>query len=217
MPYMHNIYTSDIAIARNATHITLEHHLLPTLALPYSIEWRDDGPHCTLNGDAHERLHAWIDAHGVQGFSPEFTDAITGAAEALALEQQTEFLSLFDDDSLAKAVIAQCGGWGEFPDMAESVASHGADGGYSGWIYFDDTCEFFRANREAIRTLVERSAEGLGEEPLAMVANFNCLRDCTTWEVANAFADRGEECDSIQNALAWFALEEVSRAYVYSL
>lgn len=63
---------------------------------------------------------------------------------------------------------------------------------------------------------VESLANDLGEDTLAMVGGFNCLKGygLTSHEIAVAlYQSRGDCCEQIQNALAWFALEEVARNY----
>jgi hypothetical protein len=116
--------------------------------------------------------------------------------------------------ALTRAVIEQIGD----RDSLADVVRHGAAGGFCGFTYYTDTLKFFRDNREEIKKLVEQTAKGLGESSFAMVKNFNCLRDCgvTVMEVATVlFGGFGEidECNEqqIENALAWFALEEIAR------
>ena len=81
------------------------------------------------------------------------------------------------------------------------VASHGADTGWNGFIYTQECAEFYEANKEDIWELLRESAEDEGIHPLAMVAQFGRGGMATDH---NGFA----------NLLAWFALEEVARAFV---
>ena len=118
-------------------------------------------------------------------------------------------------DSLIRAVVRQSGGWSDFKDKAPDVASHGAAGGYGGWTYYTDTTAFARRNRADTVTLCERMADDMGESgPVAFVRGFRCLTDATESEVASTLYGKGDEDTIVSNALAWFALEEVARAYV---
>lgn len=112
---------------------------------------------------------------------------------------------------LINAVIRQLGG----RDSLRDVANHGADAGYPGFTYKADTVAFFRRHRATINALVERMADDLGELAIDMVRGFRCLgNDYTQAEIARAmYGNGGESCDTTQNALAWFALEEVARAF----
>jgi hypothetical protein len=118
--------------------------------------------------------------------------------------------------SLIRAVSRQMGSWEYFTESAEDIQNHGADGGWNGFIWYDDTKKLYRRNRKAILQLAEQMADDLGEDLLSMVASFNCLKcyKLTQNEVAQAlYLSKGEWVDSVQNAMAWFALEETARSY----
>jgi hypothetical protein len=127
------------------------------------------------------------------------------------------------DKKLIKAVEEQLGSEGEeLKADYENVANHGADGGFSGFIYFTETFEFYRKNQKAIVAEVEALAQDLGEEPVNMVRYFNCLShdtkdrkresDYTTAEVAlTLYGTPKQHNQYVANALVWFALEEVAR------
>jgi hypothetical protein len=118
-------------------------------------------------------------------------------------------------ESLIRATVRQCGGWENFTGRAPDVVNHGADGGFSGFIYYKETVAFARRNRAAIVKLCEDMAEGIGEPgPIALVRGFRCLSDSIEAEVAASLYGRGDGDTQVSNALAWFALEEVSRAFV---
>ena len=76
---------------------------------------------------------------------------------------------------------------------------------------------FFRRNRQSILEMAEQMADDVGYPGmLAMIASFGCLKDCkfSQDEIAKAlYTSKGEHTDGIQNAMAWFALEEVARSY----
>ena len=116
---------------------------------------------------------------------------------------------------LTRAVLKQIGGNRE---TLADVARHGAAGGFCGFTYYKDTSAFYRKNREEIKKLVKMTAKDCGEGIFSMVSNFAYLRDWKVTEdqvAAVLFGKFGEidEEDEIQieNALAWFALEEIAR------
>jgi hypothetical protein len=118
------------------------------------------------------------------------------------------------DKNLVKAVVEQldCDD-GELRNTLKDVTEHGADAGFSGFIYYNETCDFYKRNQKAIADEVEELAQGLGEDPTEMVKGFNCLRGqgYTTKEVAlTLYGTPSQHNDIIANALAWFALEEVA-------
>lgn len=106
-------------------------------------------------------------------------------------------------------------------EQLEDVARHGADAGWSGFTYYNETCAFYKAHKADILELAKQSADEFGKDMLAMIGDFNCLSsgsypnrkpDYTATEIGEAlFSGRGECADLIRNAMAWFALEEVAR------
>ena len=60
------------------------------------------------------------------------------------------------DPKLIRAVVNQFGGWESFKESAEDVTNHGIDGGYGGFVYYNETCAFFKRNRGAIMELAEK-------------------------------------------------------------
>lgn len=118
--------------------------------------------------------------------------------------------------ALIRAVVKQCGGFDSFKELSHDVCNHGADGGFRGFIYYTETCEFFRLNREHIKLALCNMADDLGESMIDMVRGFNCLGkdDYSVDDVAlTLFADKRHENTQVANACAWFALEEVARSY----
>ncbi len=108
---------------------------------------------------------------------------------------------------LQRAVVRQLGGIESLPD----VARHGAAGGYGGFLYYADTVAFFRRNRKEILALAEETADSLGESLLPMLCGFQCFKGLSDLEIARGIDGRGDEATTVQNGLAWFALEEVAR------
>ncbi len=121
--------------------------------------------------------------------------------------------------ALIRAVVRQIGGWSEFQEHAPDVVNHGAAAGFSGFIYYAETCRFTARNRRAIADLAEAMAADLGEpSAVALVSGFNCIRGngITEGEISRALYGRPRPDDdsTAENALAWFALEEVCRSFV---
>lgn len=123
---------------------------------------------------------------------------------------------------LAGAVLRQLGGTGqEQIDTAMDAGRHGADAGWPGFTYYRDTCAFTKAHRKEIALAVEEMANELGTSAIEMVRGFRCLDREAIKERHVAVALFGgragskedQDCvDLVENALAWFALEEVGRA-----
>lgn len=96
----------------------------------------------------------------------------------------------------------------------EDVARHSADAGWNGFTYYSDTLAFYKAHKADILALAEQSASELGEDMLAMIAGFGCLREykLSPSAVGEAiYSGRGEDAAIVRNAMAWFALEETAR------
>jgi len=116
-----------------------------------------------------------------------------------------------DYSVLINAVINRVG-----LDSVEDVNRHGIDGGFSGFIYYEETHEFAMRHRKLIKQLLYKTAESLGENVLTLVKHFGVF--------GNDKMDREEEGDlfsylgngrpepgRITNIMAWFAAEEVCR------
>jgi hypothetical protein len=121
-------------------------------------------------------------------------------------------------EKLVRAVVRQMGGWQTFKESASDVTNCGAAGGVSGFICYSETCKFTTQNRVAIAQMAEEQAEDFGMSgAVEMVKGFNCLKDTKTTEgeIARALYGKTRKDDdtSAENALAWYALEEVCRAY----
>jgi len=122
------------------------------------------------------------------------------------------------NESLKRAVLEQLGM--DPDDLTEEdhgtlqdICNHGIDGGFTGFIYYADTCEFYDDNKQDIIALCREFADEFGQGISELIASFNCL-DLTVAEV-DAFLICGddENEEQIKNALAWFAAEEVARLY----
>ena len=96
---------------------------------------------------------------------------------------------------------------------------HGADSGFSGFIYYHETIAFFMANRKDIVKHMEQTAAELGTDIITMVQNFGVFRNSdkpTPSEVGRALWDSSQndpDLTTLYNVFAWYALEEVSNTW----
>lgn len=118
------------------------------------------------------------------------------------------------NSNLIRAVIRQSGGWSDFQEKARNISNHGISGGFSGWIYYTETCAFYAKNQSLIVELVESQSDEYGYRSAQdMVNGFRSL-DATLSEIAYTLYCKNRPHDiQVANALAWFAAEEVARAY----
>ena len=100
-----------------------------------------------------------------------------------------------------------------------NCAEHGADIGISGFIYYNETILFYKKNRAAIASHIERTAAEFGMDIFSMVQNFGVFRNSdkpTPTEIGKALWDKSKtypELTDLYNVFAWYALEEVSRTW----
>lgn len=80
----------------------------------------------------------------------------------------------------------------------KEAGEHGADSGWSGFTYYEDTTKFYNKHHDLIWELVSEEADDQGVTPMALIASF-------------AQADSITNDSTFKNLLAWFALEEVGR------
>jgi hypothetical protein len=120
---------------------------------------------------------------------------------------------------LIRAVVKNMHGWDYFTQECSDVVEHGAACGFGNFIYYTDTIAFTTKNRKAIAELAAQQAADFGDSSeIEMILGFNCLQhdDLTSSDIARALYGRLTDEDKktiICNALAWYALEEVARAY----
>lgn len=112
---------------------------------------------------------------------------------------------------LIRSTIRQIGD----KDSLKDVYNHGADAGYCGFTYYSDTVSFYKRNKSDILELLKEQAENCGYyNVIAMVKSFNCLNDVNEDEIGKTLFGTEKQWDTnIANALAWYALEEVARAF----
>jgi hypothetical protein len=119
------------------------------------------------------------------------------------------------DAGLIRAVVRQSGGWLSFQEMAPDIVNHGINGGFGGWIYYTETCDFYAKNQSSIVELVEyKSDEHDYKSAQDMVKCFSFI-DATLSEIGKTlYGNKRQHDTTIANVLAWFAVEEVARAFV---
>jgi hypothetical protein len=107
----------------------------------------------------------------------------------------------------------------ELSGIFKDCSEHGADSGFSGFIYYSDTIKFFRKHRPDIINHMEQTAAELGTDIISMVQNFGVFRYSdkpTPSEVGKALWDKSKcysVLTSLYNVFTWYALEEVSRTW----
>lgn len=122
--------------------------------------------------------------------------------------------------ALVRAVVRQLGGWKSFKESAPDIVRGGIDGGFSGFIYNRDTEAFAKRHRRHIAAMASAQADDFGTGVFEMIRGFGCFRNYSTKptdeEIGMAlYAGREPENSApVLNALAWYAGEEVARAYV---
>jgi len=100
-----------------------------------------------------------------------------------------------------------------------NCAEHGANMGISGFIYYSETIPFFQKNRAGIAISLALSAAEIGTDLISMVQEFGVFHNKdkpTPSEVGKALWDKSKtypELTDLYNVFAWYALEEVSRAW----
>lgn len=102
-------------------------------------------------------------------------------------------------ERLVFSVNEQMGG--NLPEYADDIVNHGISGGFGGFIYYDETGEFYQKNKEDIWELAIDQADQLGENALSMIASFNGAKNV-------------EGSDQFENLMAWYAAEESARFVV---
>lgn len=126
-----------------------------------------------------------------------------------------------DKKKLINAVLSQLGiDKSEAPEETyiRDINSHGIGGGFTGFIYYSDTTAFYRKHRKDINDWVTSMADDLGEDAVSMICNFGCIKDNSAENknlVGRCIYDGrlNDDTKFIENALAWFAAEEVCRLF----
>ena len=100
-----------------------------------------------------------------------------------------------------------------------NCTEHGANIGFSGFIYYSETIAFFRANRQDIVNHLENMSAELGTDIISMVQSFGVFRHSekpTSAEVGKALwgsTHHRYDLTSLYNVFAWYAFEEIARTW----
>lgn len=119
------------------------------------------------------------------------------------------------DAELIHAVIRQSGGWLSFQERALDISKHGISGGFSGWIYYTETCDFYAKNQNLIVDLAEQQSGEYGYQSAGdMVKSWRSC-DAKLSEIGHTlYGNKRQHDTQVANALAWYAAEEVAQAFV---
>lgn len=120
---------------------------------------------------------------------------------------------------LVRAVIKQLGYSTKKSDREEllstlrDAARHGAAGGFGGFTYYTDTCKFYQRNKKDILARLKEQASDFGHKSVTeMVKSFSSCADADEDEIGRALFGRPKHDETtVENCLAWYALEEVAR------
>ena len=118
--------------------------------------------------------------------------------------------------NLKEAVLTQLG-FDDLDDIdtgtLQDICNHGADSGFVGFTYYDDTVEFFNNNKSDIISMAKEQADEFGVDYIEMIKSFNCISDDIDVAAGLYEADHDDET-TVKNAMSWFALEEIARLMV---
>ena len=137
--------------------------------------------------------------------------------ESLTIKQAAAEINV--SERMLSDISRRVGSWKEYRDgIAQEINDHGADCGFSGFVYYYETSAFFRDHSDEIMVMLRDLASDVGQTPAEMVAGFNCLSGVVDRDTVAAVLAFGRANDDdravVQNALAWFALETVSARLV---
>ena len=167
----------------------------------------------------------WIDFNYPVSDNQDNISNISNSKESKAMKNQKPKMSNFlksanINPKLASAVIRQFGGWENFKEKAHDVANHGIEGGYCGFIYYEDTVSFTKKHKKLIIENITHFADEIGESFTKVIVGFNCLKNTGIAENDVIMALMSpRSCDDfvlqqVYNALAWYAGETVAQEYV---
>ncbi len=176
-----------------------------------------------FTGATKADCQSWIDFN--YPVSDNRDNTFSDHKESKAMKNQKPKISDFlkaanTNPKLSSAVIRQFGGWGTFQEKAPDVSNHGIDGGFCGFIYYNETNVFTKKHKKLIIENVKQLADDVGESFTKVIADFNCLKNTgiTDDDVITALM-YPRSCDEytvtqVYNALAWYAGETVAHEYV---
>lgn len=119
---------------------------------------------------------------------------------------------------LQKAVIEQMGydvkkDKDDYMEIFRNLRN--ASDGYSGFIYYSDTINFYKKNKKLIIEHLKQLSQDLGQNFLDTIKGFNCFRDSDITiddigEIIYGNNTKNSYYTDVANALSWYALEETA-------
>ena len=128
-------------------------------------------------------------------------------------------------NQLEKAVVKQLGlsytDVEEFRGTMENIRNNGIDGGFHGFIYYEDTAQFATENLDEIMDLVKDYASIFSDDgAYSLIADLvfkDDIEDKNADDVVEAIRDtKSDDHLYVMNWLAWFAAENVANSYDYA-
>ena len=111
---------------------------------------------------------------------------------------------------LVRSVVRQLGG----KEYLEDIAHYGASVGFPGFTWYTDTVAFYKRNRKEILALLKEYSADFGvKSAVEVVCTFKGLEKEQESICRCLYGRVIEEDSCVANALAWFAAEEVARAF----
>jgi len=102
-------------------------------------------------------------------------------------------------------------------NLEELNSVRSANDGYSGFVYYSDTCKLFHENKEIIVGYLKENYDYMDyDSVIAMVSDFNSIKDdYDEDEIAITLYSQREddEVEGVADCLAKFVLEEVAFAF----
>jgi len=121
-------------------------------------------------------------------------------------------------EKLIRSTVRQLGGIILARQQLNDISLHGADKGYTGFIYHCDTVAFFNRNKKDIMYLIKQDADDMGYDLSDMLLSFGCLKHEEKEDVLEFLYNTSERSNqkyiAIKNCLAWYTVERI--AFVYS-
>ena len=112
---------------------------------------------------------------------------------------------------LKRAVMRQFGDSESFYASVADIANHGASGGVSGFIYYSDTVNFTKRNKNKIMHSLTDLSNDIGESIVSVLSRWQCLKGMSQRDIMDGlYNSKSDNKTTVYNALAWYALEDVA-------
>ena len=103
----------------------------------------------------------------------------------------------------------------EVAQTLKDISNYGIDGGYTGFIYYYETCKFFEDNKELIMTQLLEDRLNIDYSSLTeMLLSFNCFKGIDSYDIEQFLINPNDENNeyetTLKNGLAWYAAETVA-------